>query len=165
MDALKVDDLDSTARHALLVLACHADRSTASATVSIERLAGELGVAYGTAWRAVHRAMKAGYLDAEPVDNHPNRPRVWLLNARPRSRAGANEVARLAPNRRAPARDLRIFKEKRLETPSFAHREAATDGAVENGNGASHHADSCACGGTGWLAGVDATVTRCLEAK
>jgi hypothetical protein len=171
--AMEVLELDIAHRPkmALLVLACHADRTTASATVSIERLAGELGVAYGTAWRALQGAIAAGYLEAEPVDNHPSKPRVWHLrsraDARPRSRDYDDEVARLAPKGRALARDLRIFKEKREGARStLAHREAAIVGAVDNvnGNGASHHhPDSCPCGGTGWLAGADATVTRCLE--
>ena len=162
MDALKVTDLDRTARHALLVLACHADRTSASATVSIERLADELGVGYGTAWRALHRAMKAGYLEAQPVDKHPSEPRVWLLRGRASARDG---VARGMSKGRAPARDLKKKIEKDWSARDAHSPQAVSAGAVENGNGAGRHPDSCSCGGTGWLAGADATVSRCLEVK
>ena len=166
MEVLELD-IAHRPKMALLVLACHADRTTASATVSIERLAGELGVAYGTAWRALQGAIAAGYLEAEPVDNHPSKPRVWHLrsraDARPRSRDYDDEVARLAPKGRAPARDLRIFKEKREGARStLAHREAAIVGAVENGHRPPpRHPDTCRCAGTGWIAGDDGAVARC----
>jgi hypothetical protein len=98
MNALKVEDLDRTAKHALLVLACHADESTASATVSVRRLATDLGLSYGATWKALHRAARAGYLNADPVDKHPSKARTWHLrsraDARPRSRAGEKKVAR-----------------------------------------------------------------------
>jgi hypothetical protein len=136
MGALAIADLDHTAKMAVHVLACHADQHTASATITIECIATELSRAYGTTWRALNRAVEAGYVVAQPVDRHPNKARTWVLtsrvDARPRSRDFDKEVARSQPKGRAPARDRRIFKEKREgERTGAIARHPASAGAVD----------------------------------
>jgi hypothetical protein len=165
MDALKVDDLDRTGRHVLLVLACHADRTTASATVSIERLADELGIGYEAARRAVHRALKAGYLElVGPAQNRPGKIRTLRLRYDPRvvSRYDSSEekIRLLTPKDTPLESSRRIFKEKRRSAPPLAHREAAIVGAVDNGHRPAHP-QTCPCAGTGWIAGDDGAVARC----
>lgn len=167
MDALKVDDLDRTARHVLLVLACHADRTTASATVSIERLADELGVGYEAARRAISRALKAGYLEVDgPVHNRPGKTRTLRLRydseVVSRYDFSVEKIRLLTPKDTPLESSRRIFKEKRRNAPPLAHREAAIDGAVENGHRPPpRHPDTCRCAGTGWIAGDDGAVARC----
>lgn len=166
MASMNVDDLDQTAKHALLILTNRADLE-GETTVSIGRLAKDLSVHYGTAWRALQRLETTGYIAAQPVGKHPGKPRTWRLRsrvgARMTSRASANDVARQREKGRAPARDKGSFKEKReRERAASSRREAATGGAVENGHvAATRHADTCLCGGSGWVAGDDDAVTRC----
>ena len=70
MAALDVDELDRTSKQVLVVIACRADRA-GGARVSIERIARDCGIAYGTAWRALQRALKAGFVVVDnPGDNH-----------------------------------------------------------------------------------------------
>ena len=122
MDALKVEDLDRTARHVLLVLACHADRATATATVPVERLAVELGVSYEAARRAVHRALKAGYIEVDgPVQNRPGKTRTLRLTydsgVVSRYVPSVDEI-RLLPPKDTPLESyLKKKKEKRRSAP------------------------------------------------
>jgi hypothetical protein len=134
MATIRAVDLDSTAKFAVLVLACHADQHQGVATVKIESLAAELGKSYGTTWRALQRAVEAGHLVVEPVDKRPNQPRTWQLvsraDARPRSREIAAEVARGMQKGRAPTRDRRIFKEKNKESAGAIARHPASASAL-----------------------------------
>ncbi len=164
---LRITDLDHTAKMARLVLACHAEHPDTKATLTVEAIAADLGLSYGTTWRALQRAVKAGYLAVEnPAQKHPGKLRTWSLtsraDARPSSRESATEFARTQPKGRTPARDVLLKKKKDLKkegAPSLAHRKAASNGAVDK------HPDSCRCGGTGWVAVAGGTtVTQCLEA-
>jgi hypothetical protein len=104
MAALEVHELDRTAKQVVVILACRADMSGA-ARVSIERIANDCEVSYGTAWRALQRAMSAGYITAETVGRNG---RSWHLSSRVHARAvrafATPEIARLRPNGRAPTR-------------------------------------------------------------
>jgi hypothetical protein len=136
---VKATDVDPMAKLALLVLACHAERPNGAdpgATVAIEQLAAEMGVSYGTAWRALARAQRAGYVNPQGVEKHPNKPRTWELWSRaddqPGSRASANEVARRAPKGRAPARALKKKRDLKKEgAPAPGPAKAARAGVVE----------------------------------
>jgi DNA-binding MarR family transcriptional regulator len=124
MAALKVRDLDNTARHVLLALACHADREQSVAKVRLLDLADELGVCRGNIHRAVRRAEKAGHVSVEKV-GHTGRP--WHISVAParanelelvaRARAIAENSARWRDNsarQRAPVKK-KIFRSKDLE--------------------------------------------------
>lgn len=76
MAALVVDDLDHTAKFALLVIACRTNQHTIRASVSIGRLAQDMGVHRMTAQHAVWRAVDAGYLT---VDKSPGRRHIYTV--------------------------------------------------------------------------------------
>jgi hypothetical protein len=76
MKVLDVWDLDYSAKHALLVIACRADRHTGAVTVAIPRVAADMHVDYRTALRALYRALAAGYLT---VDKSPGFTSTWRL--------------------------------------------------------------------------------------
>lgn len=76
MAALKISDLDRNAKHAILVLACRANRYTAMAEVSIPAVAADMGVGDYAARHALDRAVKAGYL---AVDKSTGRAPLWQL--------------------------------------------------------------------------------------
>jgi hypothetical protein len=163
MATLEVEDLDRTAKQVVHVIACRADLAGA-ARVSIERVARDCGIAYGTAWRALQRAVKAGYVVVEnPGDNRCTWRLTSRVCARSPSRVDDGPFARSRPKGRAPTRDRRMLRIKDKESaPARARREAAPAVAVDNGHAApTRHADTCLCGGSGWVAGDDATVTRC----
>jgi hypothetical protein len=62
MAALRVEDLDPTAKHALLVVCCRANQHTGLATVSTARAAADMQVARNTAAAALGRLVETGYL-------------------------------------------------------------------------------------------------------
>jgi hypothetical protein len=76
MAALDIWDLDYSAKHALLVVCCRADRHTGRATVSTPRVAADMKVHYDTARRALKRLVEAGYLT---VDKVPGSSAVWQV--------------------------------------------------------------------------------------
>ena len=77
MAALKVDDLDRNAKHALVVVCCRAHRLTASVSVSAARVSADMKVARNTASAALGRAVESGYLS---VDRHPGKTSLWRLD-------------------------------------------------------------------------------------
>lgn len=68
--------LDRRAKHAATVLACRADRHTAQATVSIARVAADMGVNYETARVALQLALAA---EVVTVEVRPGFSPVWSL--------------------------------------------------------------------------------------
>jgi len=79
MAALDIDDLDHMAKTAVIMVAGRANQHTAAAWVSIGRIADDMSVTYATAWRALNRAEKAGYLAVEK--QHGQRSK-WQLTSR-----------------------------------------------------------------------------------
>jgi hypothetical protein len=79
MAALDLWELDATAKHALLVVACRADRYTGMATVSTVRVAADMKVHYNTARAALRRLVEVGYLT---VDKSPGLSPIWMLTPR-----------------------------------------------------------------------------------
>ena len=75
MIALRVD-LDRAAKHALLVICCHADYPAGRAELSLRDLAAGMGASLNTAVEASRRAVEAGYL---AVDKSPGRITIWRL--------------------------------------------------------------------------------------
>ena len=75
MATLDLWDLDHSAKHALLVIACRADRAGV-ASVSIPRAAADMQASYNTARAALDRVVKAGYLT---VDKWPGQTSTWHL--------------------------------------------------------------------------------------
>lgn len=76
MAALRIEDLDHSAKHAVQVIAGRASRYTASVELPIARIAADMGVNYTTAQRALNRAVRAGYL---AVDKAAGRRPMWRL--------------------------------------------------------------------------------------
>jgi DNA-binding MarR family transcriptional regulator len=123
MAALKVDDLDSTAKFALVALACHADRDESVAKVRLADLADELVVDRGNAWRALKRVEKAGHVSVEKVGYTG---RLWHIRVAPARRNQLELVAqarRIAEKASRPRDDSsrqrdalkKIFRFKDLE--------------------------------------------------
>jgi hypothetical protein len=165
MAALDRDDLDRTAKQVVVVLACRADLD-GCAQVSIARVARDCGVNYGTAWRAMNRCVKAGVVT---VDKLPSSGRVWKLAVRAHARARSRDDDQIgrAMTTKSVARgreqkDLKTrIKNKERNAASLA-QSASGAAPVQNGHAApTRHTDTCLCGGSGWVAGDDATVTRC----
>jgi hypothetical protein len=88
MAALDNWDLDHSAKHALVVVGCRANRHTGRAPVAIKRVAADMKVDYDTARRALNRVVEAGYLT---VEKSVGRRSVWCLNlaAEPRPHPAA----------------------------------------------------------------------------
>jgi hypothetical protein len=78
MAALHISDLDRSAKQALVVVSCHADQHTRRAMVSIGRVAADMAVSYRTAWAALNRLVKAGYV---AVDKSPGVVPIWTLTS------------------------------------------------------------------------------------
>lgn len=77
MAALDVWDLDHNAKHAVLVVACRADRYTSMCELSESRVAADMKVGRYAARHALERAVSAGYLT---VDKSRGRVPLWRLN-------------------------------------------------------------------------------------
>jgi len=77
MAALEVDDLDAAAKHAVVMVACRADRYTGAALVSVGRVARDMHCHPETARRALQRAVDAGYL---LVEKSVGKPSLWRLD-------------------------------------------------------------------------------------
>jgi hypothetical protein len=147
MAALDVWDLDRSAKQALLVLACRADRYTAMASVSIGRVATDMSVNYDTAQAALTRLVDSGYLI---VDKSPGRSSIWQLTSRmvrevPTEPAGTTSrmVREDLPN---PSRGEGVFREKQ-GAPSRRSRKPASDDAGEN----PEPRRAAFAAGSGWL--------------
>jgi hypothetical protein len=77
MAALDVWDIDHTAKHALVVVCCRADREHGIARIAVGRVAADMKVNYTTAHRALQRLVDNGYLS---VVKSPGRASTWCLN-------------------------------------------------------------------------------------
>jgi hypothetical protein len=150
MSTLDLWDLDHAAKHALLVVACRAGRQTATAEVSIPRVAADMKVSYVTAWAALDRAVKAGYLS---VDKSAGKTSVWHLA--PSLVAGVTPLTDEANpynSLRGPLQSLsgEGFLEKREgERVSLAHLPASESAPGENLPVA--HPPDCICRGIGLI--------------
>jgi hypothetical protein len=76
MAALQIDTADHLAKYAAVVVACRANRYTASVELPTRRVAADMGVNYTTAQRALNRAVKAGFLG---VDKPRGRRPIWQV--------------------------------------------------------------------------------------
>jgi hypothetical protein len=133
MAALEVWDLDRSAKHALVVVACRADAHTGVARVSIPRVAADMKVHYATAKRALERLVDAEYLT---VDKWAGATSRWMLTPRV-VRGVTPRIVRAHPAlqmRGDPAHSPRgkesLDKNKERAAASLAH--GANGGAEEN---------------------------------
>jgi predicted ArsR family transcriptional regulator len=78
-------DLEHSAKHALLVVACRADHRSPRVQLSVSRVAADMAVNYTTAHRALDRLVENGYLT---VDKSPGHPSTWRLEVVTGSRGG-----------------------------------------------------------------------------
>lgn len=172
MQILKARDIDHTAKCALLMLACYADRGTATATVSMEHLAADLDLSYEATRRGIARAIKAGYLQVVG----PSRPGQVRTLRFSRTTQTTYDVRLSAPNRTPQTSYLKRRDREVLEAPPPVPREATNGGPVDKPvvvsvpndglarlHGIKRHPGSCACAGSGWLDAGDGTVTRCSK--
>jgi hypothetical protein len=79
MSALEVDDLDHSAKHALVVVACRASRGAGLVNLPIGRVARDMQVTYKTALKALNELVESGYL--EVVDKSPGHRPTWYLKS------------------------------------------------------------------------------------
>jgi hypothetical protein len=137
MAALKADDLDSTAKFAVLALACHADREHSVAKVRVAHLAAEMGIDRRTAWSALKRAEKGGYVTVEKVGLKGDPWRVFVSPQRPNTELLVSQARRIAENSSLPRdgsslpRDAlkKIFKRRDLEGAAAPLASTASDDA------------------------------------
>lgn len=77
MAALQLTRVDRTAKHALVVVCCRANRHTGVAVVSRARLAADMNVHPNTAGRALSRLVDMGYLT---VDKRLGKTSIWTID-------------------------------------------------------------------------------------
>jgi hypothetical protein len=92
--------LNHTDKHALLCVACRADRNTWVAEVSIPRIAADMKVGYQTAADAIHRLRDCGYLN--PVEKRPGRTTRWLVDPATLTRGVPRELTGQTPRTDGP---------------------------------------------------------------
>ena len=124
---LKADIKDPSAKHVALVVACHANRSEASARLSVQEIATDMGASYNTARRALDRAVGAGVLAVENPGEMPTAIRTWRLTAPPKSDVAPppNIGGALPPNWSNPPPKSRELKRRTREEQE---RTAADNG-------------------------------------
>jgi hypothetical protein len=166
MAALEVWDLDRSAKHALVVVCCRADRYTGMARVSVGRVALDMAVNYDTARIALNGLVKTGYLT---VDKSPGRSHLWMLTSRLTREVPRGLTADTSRLTREGVADLQrgegVFREKQ-GAPTRRSQQAASVAAGENqsvpGPALRLVADRCdRCAGTGWMVGPGGQSYEC----
>ena len=131
MAALEVDDLDRTAKQALVVVCCRADYPSGWVQVSVARVAKDMKLDRNTARKALGRVVTANYL---VVDKPPGLTPTWRLT--PRIMRGVTpriqtpDPAHLDTEPRASAHPVRE-KDLRKESDAAFARFQASGAAVE----------------------------------
>jgi hypothetical protein len=164
MAAIKLEGLDRASKHALLVIACRADRHTGALTRSLPALAADMGASEITVWRAVARLKRRGYLQvvhrAGDMSTYKLGTPVNMTRGTPVNVKGvplsnrSDTLVNMTTNRRST-------REKQEGGARPRTLRAAGASVDKDGGGSSWtpnprpHPPGCVCGGVGWVDNPD----------
>jgi hypothetical protein len=147
MASLDIYGIDHMAKVALTAVACRADQHTGEATVSIGRIAADVGAHYDTARRALVRLVEYGYLSV--VDKRGMTP-TWKIDLAvldrevPRGLCGGTSRS-VQGDLAVLDRDVGVRRRKTKEAPPSTTSKLADDGAGDNGRAAAQAEMAAAC--------------------